>query len=165
MELGSVSHALSILQLVLQHVHSRSVILLPILSYYSGWTIEQIGHCTQDELLAGPTAQQCILVQLLILSKCKSGMMAVTFCWSWPIDFSCFKPAYLENRQGVNQMNSKPSKSWECRGITVEHPGLARPAFSLLDLASFYLLPLPEAEGGKGGICFERISLQESLFG
>lgn len=43
MELGSVSHALSILQLILQHVHSRSAILLPILSYFSGWTIEQIG--------------------------------------------------------------------------------------------------------------------------
>ena len=59
-----------------QHVHSASAVLLPILSYYSGWKIEQIGCCMQDELLAGHTAQQCSLLQLLFLIQmqmCKDG--------------------------------------------------------------------------------------------
>lgn len=73
-------------------------------------------------LLAGCTVQQHDLVQKL-RAKHKGEKMAVTFCWSWHIDFSCFKPACLENRErgsGMNSQTSQLNESWERRGVCGE---------------------------------------------
>lgn len=66
----------------------------------------------------------------------------------WTVDTWIFI-ACLENREGANQMDTKPRMFWEYRVIPGEYPGLAGPAFNLLDQASFHHLSLPEAGDGK----------------